>query len=248
MFEALLWGLFAASSLLLGTVIVFGRAPSPRVLGLVMGFGAGVLLSAVSFELVDEAVRTSGGLRGAAFGFFTGATVFFVGDTLIARIGGHRGDASRPDSPGGEESSPALPIVLGTVLDGVPESAVLGLTLLQTGKVGASMLVAVFVSNLPEAVAATTDLLHDGWTKARITALWAGVVVVSGLSAAAGFALLDGASPWLLAFMFAFAGGAILAMLSTSMMPEAYERAGRVVGLVVTAGFAVAYGITWVAG
>jgi ZIP family zinc transporter len=134
------------------------------------------------------------------------------------------------------------------VLDGVPESAVLGLTLLQTGKIGASMLVAVFVSNVPEAVAATTDLLQDGWTKARIVVMWTGIVAVSGLAAGAGFALLDGASPYTLAFMFAFAGGAILAMLSTSMMPEAYETAGRVVGLVVTAGFAVAYGISWVAG
>jgi ZIP family zinc transporter len=246
--EALLWGLLAASSLLAGTALVFVRAPSPYLLGLVMGFGAGVLLSAVSFELVEEAVQTSGGLRGAALGFFAGAFVFFAGDTLIARLGGQRGDASRPDAPGGEEPSPALPIVLGTVLDGVPESAVLGLTLLQTGKIGASMLVAVFVSNMPEAVAATTDLLQDGWTKARIVAMWTGIVAVSGVASGAGFALLDGASRYVLAFMFAFAGGAILAMLSTSMMPEAYESAGRVVGLVVTAGFAVAYGISWIAG
>jgi ZIP family zinc transporter len=239
------WGLFAATSLILGALIVLVRAPSSRVLGLVMGFGAGVLLSAVSFELVEEAANSPGGRGGTAAGFFTGAVVFFVGDTLIARLGGKDQDASRPDRPGASESSPAIPIVLGTVLDGIPESAVLGLTLLQTGDIGVSMLVAVFVSNLPEAVAASTDLLRDGWPKARVVLLWVGVAVASGLAAALGYALLDGASGWLLAFTLAFAGGAILAMLSTSMIPEAYELSGRPVGLIVTAGFAVAFGISW---
>lgn len=242
MLEAGLWGLFAASSLLIGAVIVMVKPPAPRLLGLVMGFGAGVLVSAVSFELVEEAVTTANGAGGAAAGFASGALVFFAGDTLIARVaGGSDVDASRA---GG---SPALPIVLGTILDGIPESAVLGLTLLQTGEVGVSMLVAVFVSNLPEAVAASTDLLADGWSKARIVALWAAVAAVSAISAAAGYVLLDGASVSVMAFMLAFAGGAILAMLSTSMIPEAYELSGRVVGLAVTFGFAVAFGITWFA-
>jgi ZIP family zinc transporter len=240
--EAGAWGLLGASSLVLGAVLVLVRAPSPKVLGLVMGFGAGVLLSAVSFELVDQAVRTTGGLSDAARGFAAGALVFFVGDTLIARLGGAR--AATPDSSRAEGAG-ALSIVLGTVLDGIPESAVLGLTLLQTGEIGVSMLVAVFISNLPEAVAATADLLGGGWTRLHVLLLWTGVAIASAVAAAAGFALLDGASPSTLAFMFAFAGGAILAMLATSMMPEAYELSGRVVGLVVTFGFAVSYGITW---
>lgn len=241
-FEAGAWGLLGASSLVLGALIVLWRVPSPKVLGLVMGFGAGVLLSAVSFELVDVAVQTTGGLRDAARGFAVGALVFFVGDTLIARLGGARevaADSSRAEGAG------ALSIVLGTILDGIPESAVLGLTLLQTGEIGVSMLVAVFISNLPEAVAATSDLLGSGWTKLHVLLLWSAVAIASGVAAAAGYALLDGAAPSTLAFMFAFAGGAILAMLATSMMPEAYELSGRVVGLVVTLGFAVSYGITW---
>lgn len=240
--EAALWGLFAASSLLIGALLVMVRPPGARLLGLVMGFGAGVLISAVSFELVEEAVTTADGAGGAAAGFATGALVFFTGDTLIARAGGgSTGDASR------QGGSPALPIVLGTVLDGIPESAVLGLTILQTGEIGISMLVAVFVSNLPEAVAASSDLLDDGWTRTRIITMWVAVAVVSALSASAGYALLDGASPSVTAFMLAFAGGAILAMLSTSMVPEAYELSGRPVGLAVTFGFAVAFGITWLA-
>jgi ZIP family zinc transporter len=240
--EAGAWGLLGASSLVLGALLVLLRAPSSKVLGLVMGFGAGVLLSAVSFELVDQAVQTTGGLRDAARGFAAGALVFFVGDTLIARLGGARTgavDSSRAEGAG------ALSIVLGSVLDGIPESAVLGLTLLQTGEIGVSMLVAVFISNLPEAVAATSDLLRGGWTRVHVLLLWTGVAVASAIAAAAGYTLLDGAAPSTLAFMFAFAGGAILAMLATSMMPEAYELSGRVVGLAVTFGFAVSYAITW---
>ena len=139
-----------------------------------------------------------------------------------------------------------MSIVLGTVLDGIPESAVLGLTLLRSGEIGVAMLVAVFVSNMPEAIAASTDLLASGWTRARVLLLWSVVALVSALAAMMGYALLDGASPTTIAFMFAFAGGAILAMLSTSMMPEAYELAGRTVGLAVTFGFTVSFAITWI--
>jgi ZIP family zinc transporter len=225
--------------LIIGALLVMARRPSHEVLGLIMGFGAGVLVSAVSFELVEEAARTSNGAGGVALGLFTGAIVFYVGDTLIARISaGSGGD-------GESKGSEALSIVLGTVLDGIPESAVLGLTLLQSGEIGVAMLVAVFVSNMPEAVAASADLLESGWSRRRVLLLWMAVAVVSALSALAGYALLDGASPSVIAFMFAFAGGAILAMLSTSMMPEAYVLAGRAVGLAVTFGFAVSFGITW---
>jgi ZIP family zinc transporter len=239
--EAFGWGAFGASSLLLGALIAVWHPPGTVVLGLVMGFGAGVLLSAASFELVEEAAETSGGSGGTTLGLFAGAIVFFIGDLVISKAG-YR---NRKDIGGQEQDAGQFAIVLGTVLDGVPESAVLGLTVLQTGNVAASMLVAVFVSNLPESIAATTSLRNSGWTNRAVWCLWAGIALVCGISAAVGYALLDGASPSTLAFMFAFAGGAILTMLSTSMMPEAYEHAGRTVGLATTLGFAVAFGINW---
>ena len=241
MLEAFGWGAFAGSSLLLGALIAAWRPPRPIALGLIMGFGAGVLISAVSFELVEEAAVTSGGSGGTGLGFFVGAIVFFVGDLLISRAG-YR---NRKDIGGQQQEAGQFAIVLGTVLDGVPESAVLGLTVLQTGNVAASMLVAVFVSNLPESIAATTSLRNSGWTSRAVYGLWAGITLICAISAAAGYSLLDGASPRTLAFMFAFAGGAILTMLSTSMMPEAYEHAGRPVGLATTLGFAVAFAINW---
>jgi ZIP family zinc transporter len=237
MAEAFLWGLIAASSLVIGALVVFAREPSTRTLGLVMGFGAGVLISAVSFELIDEALTVANGLGDVALGFFSGVIVFYFGDSVIENMGGG----------GEEESGSGLPIVLGTVLDGVPESAVLGLTLLQTGEIGISMLVAVFVSNLPEAISASSQMLESGWTKRRVLALWIGVALISALAAAAGYALLDGASPRAVAIVLAFAGGAILTMLSTTMIPQAYQEAHRPVGLATSFGFAVALAINWLA-
>jgi zinc transporter, ZIP family len=243
MLEAFLWGLFATSSLVIGALVVRLSPPGERVLGAIMAFGAGVLISAVSFELVEEAVEVSGGRGGTALGFFGGAIVFSLGDLAISKLGGRQ----HKTVTGEAHDAPPFSIVLGTILDGVPESAVLGLTVLQTGEVGVAMLVAVFVSNLPESIAASSSLLAVGWKQSQVFLLWTGIALVCALSAAAGYALLDGASPKTLAFMFAFAGGAILAMLATTMMPEAYEKARRWAGISTVFGFSVAYFVNWAA-
>ena len=244
MVEAFLWGLLAASSLLLGAGVAVLHQPHRRALGLVMGFGAGVLLSAVSFELVEEAVETYSGAGATAAGLFAGTLVFVGGDWAISRMGyQHRKSIS-----GSAASASGLAIMLGVILDGIPESAVIGMTLLEPEGVGVSMLLAVFVSNVPEAVAATSSLRTGGWSLPRLFGLWGGTAVVSALASAAGYGLLASAPAWLLAFVLAFAGGAILAMLSTTMMPEAFAHAGRSVGLVTTLGFAVAFGINWMTG
>jgi ZIP family zinc transporter len=238
--EAFLWGAFASSSLVIGAVAAM-RLPIPRlVLGLVMGFGAGVLLSAVAFELVEEAFQTSGYLSDVATGLFAGCAVFTLGDALIDRMGG----AGRKRMEGAGAGGSALAIVLGTVLDGIPESAVLGLTLLEGGTISVAMLTAVFLSNLPEAVAATSGLIAGGWQRAQVFLLWGGVVLVSGAAALAGYGLFDSASPSVIAFVLAFAGGAILTMLADTMMPEAFEKGGRWVGVVTTLGFATAFAIS----
>jgi ZIP family zinc transporter len=190
---------------------------------------------------VGKAVETSGGLRATFIGFFAGAVVFTVGDVLVGRLG----YAERKDIGGAAPEASGLTIVLGALLDGIPESAVLGLTVLQTGSVSAAMFVAVLVSNLPEGIAATVGLVNGGWTRRRVFALWTGIAVAAAVSSALGYALFDGASPDVLALTLAFAGGAVLTMLATSMMPEAYEHAGRAVGLVTVLGFAFAYALNW---
>ena len=173
MLEALWWGLLASSALLIGGAIALTVSVGRRTLGLVMGFGAGVLLSAVAFELVQEAFETSGLLSDVAIGLFAGCAAFTLGDTLIDRLGG----ADRKNMDGAEGGS-ALAIVLGIVLDGITESAVIGLTLLEGGAVSVAMLVAVFLSNLPEAVSVTTGLLEAGWRRTRVISLWGGVMLV----------------------------------------------------------------------
>jgi ZIP family zinc transporter len=240
MLEAFGWGLFASSSLVLGGMLALRFTVSRFVLGLVMAFGAGVLISAVAFELVEEAFEESQLLRDVALGLFAGCAAFSIGDALIDRHGG----SDRKRMGGEQASGSPLAIVLGIVLDGIPESAVIGLTLLEGGAVSVAMLVAVFLSNLPEAIAATTGLRQAGWRPLTILELWAAVAAVSGLAALAGYAFFDGASPSTVAFVLAFAGGAILTMLADTMMPEAFEHGGRLTGVFTTLGFATAFAVS----
>ena len=234
------WGLLAGSSLVVGALIAFLIHIPLRVVGLIMGFGAGVLVSAVAFDLVDEAVEKSSGNGWAAAGLFAGCLVFYAGDRLIDRLGG----SGREDPTGAEESGGSpLSIVLGTVLDGIPESMVIGLAIYEGGEVGAAYLAAVFISNVPESISATSGLLASGWKKSRVLWMWIGIAVVSGLSSLAGYTLFQDASPDVNAFILTFAAGAILTMLADTMMPEAFEHGGKLVGVMVTLGFAVAFTI-----
>jgi ZIP family zinc transporter len=230
----------AAWPLLAGGAVALRFEVSELVLGMVMAFGSGVLISAVAFELVEEAHDTSAGDGGVGLGLICGSVVFFAGDWLIDRMGG----AHRKHSGGRQAGGSALAIVLGIVLDGIPESIVLGLTVLAGGGVSVAFLLAVALSNVPEAIAASAGLRTAGWRPLRIQGLWAGVSLVSGLAALAGYAVFDGASSATVAFVMSFAAGAILTMLADTMMPEAFEHGGRMVGVVTTLGFGVAFAIS----
>jgi len=233
------WGLLAGSSLVIGAVFAFLIRIPLRVIGLIMGFGAGVLISAVAFDLVEEAAQKSTGDGWLVSGLFAGCLVFFFGDRLIDRFGG--GDRKRATGAG--EGGSSLSIVLGTVLDGIPESMVIGLTIFEGGAVGAAYLAAVFISNLPESISSSSGLLTSGWKKPQVLWMWIGIALVSALSSLAGYSLFQNSSPGVVAFVLAFAAGAILTMLADTMMPEAFEHGGKLVGVVVTLGFAVAFTI-----
>jgi ZIP family zinc transporter len=237
---AFLWGLFAASSLVVGGVLALKLPIRERLLGLIMGFGAGVLISAVAYELVAEAFETSAGNGSLALGLAAGALTFYAGDAVIDRMGGD----DRKRMHGNQGAGSALAIVLGIVLDGIPESLVIGLGLIGGGGVSAAVIAAVFLSNLPEALAATTGLAAGGWAARKILGLWVGVALVSGVASLVGFAVFDSAGPDAVAFVLAFAGGAILTMLADTMMPEAFEHGGKAVGLVTTLGFGLAFALT----
>jgi ZIP family zinc transporter len=233
------WGTLAASSLVLGAIVALRVRIGLRAIGLVMAFGSGVLISAVAFDLVEEAINKETGHWAVLVGIFAGCGVFFGGDWLIDRLGG----ADRKDASGDQAGGSPLAIVLGTVLDGIPESMVIGLTIFQGGAVGAAYLTAVFISNLPEAISSTAGLSSSGWKRARILWMWVGITLVSGLASLAGYSLFQNSSPDVVALVLAFAAGAILTMLADTMMPEAYEHGGKLVGVVTTLGFVVAFTI-----
>jgi ZIP family zinc transporter len=233
------WGVLASSSLVIGAVVAILFPIRLRAIGLVMGFGAGVLISAVAFDLVQEAAEMSSGRGAVAAGLFAGCGAFFGGDWLIDRFGG----GGRKDATGDQESGNSLGIVLGTVLDGVPESMVIGLTIFEGGAVGAAYLAAVFISNLPESISSTSGLVRGGWRKERVLWMWIAIALISGLASLAGYGLFQDSSPDTVAFVLAFAAGGILTMLADTMMPQAYEHGGKLVGVATTLGFAIAYAI-----
>lgn len=239
MIEALLWGTFAASSLLVGAAISIKWRLPKRIVGLIMAFGVGVLMSAIAFELAEEAFKTAGPSWGLVLGLAGGAGTFFAGNYFINKRGGHR----RKRSEGNEDNS-ALAIVLGTILDGIPESIVLGLSIVHGGAISIAMLVAVFISNLPEAIGSSSGLLRYGWKKLPLLGMWSGVVIVSGFASLAGYGIFKEASPDVVAFTLAFSAGALLTMLADTMMPEAFEDSGQLAGIVTTLGFGIAFWIS----
>jgi zinc transporter, ZIP family len=240
MLASFAWGFAAAATLIIGGAVALRWAIGARTLGMIMAFGSGVLISSVSFELVEEAFNRIHGQGSVALGLCAGSAVFFVGDSLIDRLGG----AARKHSDGKQAEGSALAILLGIVLDGIPESLVLGLTIVVSGGVSAAFVVAVALSNIPEAIAASTGLSQGGWAARRIVGLWTLVALVSGLAALCGFAVFDSASASVVAFVLSFAGGAILTMLADTMMPEAFEHGGKLVGVVTTLGFGLAFAIS----
>jgi zinc transporter, ZIP family len=236
MLEATGWGMFAGSSLVLGAAIgVFGE-PKWRLVGLVLGFGAGTLISAISFELTEEAFRL-GGADALTFGLAAGALAFYFGDRLIA---------PRKPEPGNpravaEDDDSGRPLLLGALLDGVPETAVLGTTLLTGSGVGVPVLAAIFVSNLPEGIGGAVGMQSSGVPRRRILVMWTAVALACAAAAGLGYVALDGASGEVVAWLQAFAAGAVLAMLAIQMFPQANHKAGPASGLLTVLGFAIAY-------
>lgn len=238
MLEAALWGLVTAGSLWVGAALASLR-PGHRWIGLAMAFGSGALIAAVAYELVEDAFATD--LELASLGFAAGALTFYIGDWAVDG----RGGAGRKSMTGEHQlAGSANAIVLGTVLDGIPESFVLGASLVEEAVVPIAVVVGVFVSNVPEALSGSTGLIEAGWTRTRVFAMWSGVVVVSVLSAMAGWLLLDTVGATGGAFVTAFAAGALIVMLADTLMPEAFELGGREAGVVTALGFAVGFGLS----
>jgi zinc transporter, ZIP family len=233
--EAFGWGFLAAATLIVGGAYALHWPVRERVLGMVMAFGSGVLISAVAFELTGAAYDRAGAVP-VVIGLSAGALTFFVGDWVIDRMGAE----NRKDPTGtaaGAGASASTSLVLGALLDGIPESAAIGVSLLGGGSVGTAVVIAVFLSNIPESLSASAGMKRDGRSVGYVLRLWLLVVLASTVAAALGYGLLGSAGETTLAVTEAFAAGAVLTMLADTMVPEAVEHAGPAVGLACVVGF-----------
>ncbi|MET7949747.1 ZIP family zinc transporter [Micromonospora sp. NPDC005324] len=238
------WGLLAGSALLIGAAVGWFAQVPQRVIASIMAFGAGVLLSAVSFELIAEA-HAQGGLLPTVLGAAVGAVVYTVANLVLARRGARHRKRSGDQQPSeGEQPGSGSALAVGALLDGVPESVVIGASLLSGGAVSLVTVAAVFLSNVPEGLSSAAGMRQAGRTRRYVFLLWAGIALISGVAALVGNTLLGGAPPEVLAAITALAAGAILAMITDTMVPEAFENAHLLVGLVTVAGFLTAFALS----
>lgn len=241
--QAGLWGLVAGGALVLGALVAWLIEVPQRIVASVMAFGAGVLISALSFDLVDEA-ETSGGLTATVIGFLIGAVAYVLANVLLARRGARHRKRSGTQQPREEDQAGSgSAIAVGALLDGIPESVVLGLSLLGGGGVGVPVLAAIVISNLPEGLSSAAGMKRSGRSVRYVFGVWTGVALASGLAGLLGCLLLEGASASLIAGITALAAGAILAMVADTMIPEAFERTHLYAGLIATLGFLTAFAI-----
>ena len=230
------WGFVGGASLLIGAVIGLFVPASKRVISIVMALGAGVLISSLAFELMDDAFH-KGGIAAASVGLLLGAVLFYVGDQIIEYKGGKHRKRSQGQQAGGSSTA----ILLGALMDGIPESIAIGVSLLQGGKVGYVMVVAVFLSNIPESLSSASGMQKAGHSKRFILFVWSAVVAISAASSLFGYLALAAVPGYVVGGIQAFAAGAILTMLASTMMPEAFEEGGAIVGLVTTGGFLLSF-------
>ncbi|GAA4040493.1 ZIP family zinc transporter [Sphingomonas rosea] len=244
--QAGLWGLLSGSALVIGAVIGWFVPLGRRVIAAIMAFGAGVLISALSFELIDEAWK-QGGFLPVAGGFLGGALVYTGANWLLAHRGARHRKRSVPEkrekqAANNPENGAAL--ALGALLDGIPESIVIGVSLLAGKGIGLVAVIAVFLSNIPEGLSSAAGMKHEGKKAGHVFGMWALIALASGIAATIGYLAFDGVPPAGVASVMAVAAGAILAMIVDTMVPEAFEGTHDFAGLIAVSGFLAAFALS----
>ncbi|TDL94184.1 ZIP family metal transporter [Macrococcus brunensis] len=238
---AFFWGAVSGGAVLLGAIISMIIHIPRKILGFIMAFGVGVLIGAATFELLQESLDKSE-LQNTLIGFIAGSFVFTAIEGILSRHGGkHRKrsnahELKQDDAKDSNDSGGGLGIFIGTVMDAIPESIMLGTTLIGGKGVSMLLLLAIFISNIPEGLSSTSGMLKSGQSKGKVVGLFVAVTVVAGLSALFGYIFLDHADPAVISIISSFAAGGIITMIGATMMPEAYEDGGALVGLFTAAG------------
>lgn len=242
------WGLVAGSALIFGALIGYYAHVPRRLIAAIMAFGSGVLISALSFDLMQEAYRT-GGFDSTSIGFLGGASVYSIANWLVNRAGAkHRKRSGNQQPTQSDNPSSGLAIAIGALLDGIPESVVIGVTMVSGGAVSMVAVAAIFLSNVPEGLSSAAGMKNAHRSAAYVFGVWSIITVVSGIAAWLGYVLVGGLSHDAIAGTTAVAAGAILAMLVDTMIPEAFDEAGDWSGLIAVAGFLAAFALSKLSG
>ncbi len=242
--KATFWGFVAGSALLVGAGIGYWTKVPAKVVAFIMAFGSGVLISALAFDLMDEAFK-KGGFDSTAIGFVCGAVIYSVANYFLSKKGAKHRKRSGTQQPKEEENAGSgLAIAVGALLDGIPESIAVGVSMIAGGAVSTAAVIAIFLSNIPESLSSTSGMKKSGRSAKYIFGVWTGITLISTLASYCGYAVFKNFSPDIIAATIAVAAGAILAMLSDTMMPEAFEEGHNFIGLITVLGFLAAFVLT----
>ncbi|WML50120.1 ZIP family metal transporter [Neobacillus sp. PS3-34] len=231
MWNAPMWGAISGSAVLLGALLSMFLSIPKKIIGLIMAFGTGVLIGAASYELLGDAVK-DGGITPTSIGFVSGAMVFTIFDYIVSKNGASKRKRSGQKATEGG----GIAIFIGTIMDAIPESIMIGASLLEHQSVSFLLVIAIFISNIPEGLSSTVGMKISGYSNKKISLLWITVLAISTLASWGGYFILDGASENVMSGIAAFAGGGIIAMVASTMMPEAYEDSGPMTGLIAALG------------
>ena len=261
--ESLLWGFIASIPLVIGCIVALFVSLPKGIIAAIMAFGSGVLVAALTFSLVEEAFSLSQSIPPVVIGFSLGGVSYSVanhildkksksGSSIVSYSDTNKNTSSKNgavrkrkrshgENAGGGKSASGLSLLVGSVMDNIPENMALGISLVTGGAVNIVLIAAIFISNFPEGLASTEGMKSNGRSKKYVLAMWSIAVIIGTISTAIGFAVLSKTSPFVISIAISFAAGAILVMLAESMIPEAFEEGGSKIGLAAMAGFTVAF-------